>query len=88
MAGGTIVGGTIGLAAGLAVGASDAEMVFEIATDDVITVEESDTIATAAATMVDNRIHRLIVLRAGIPIGIVSSLDMAKLLVGPSDSRF
>jgi predicted transcriptional regulator len=55
-------------------------LVYEIGTPETVTIEPCDSVVKAARTMVERGIHRLIVVQAGIPIGILSSLDIARLV--------
>lgn len=50
--------------------------VSEIMTPHVISVEEDDTLKDVSSTMVQNRIHRVIVMDDGKVSGIISSLDI------------
>jgi predicted transcriptional regulator len=58
----------------------EAQIVYEIGTPIAVTVEETTPVKQAAELMVSRQIHRLVVVRAGFPIGILSSLDIAKLV--------
>ncbi len=56
--------------------------VADILTSVIYTVHESTDIATMADTMIQGRIHRLVVTRDEGVVGIVSTLDMLKALRG------
>jgi len=51
-------------------------MVFEIGTPITVTVEAGASLREAATEMTRNQVHRLVVVSAGRPIGIVSALDL------------
>ncbi len=51
-------------------------MVYEIGTPETITVHAETPLREAASLFVKNRIHRLVVVRKGVPIGIVSTFDI------------
>ena len=55
-------------------------MVYEIGTPVPITVEEDSTIEEAAAVLVRERIHRLVVVQGGRPVGILSTFDIVGLV--------
>jgi len=57
-----------------------AVMVYEIGTAESVLVGCEETIAAAARLMVQKHLHRLIVVHDGRPVGILSSLDMARLV--------
>jgi len=59
---------------------SDDLLVRDIMTPSVYTVPEDTPVATMAHTMVSGRIHRLLVTHRGHVIGIVTSLDLVRLL--------
>lgn len=48
--------------------------------DELITCTKDTTVGEMAATMVRQKIHRIIVVERNRPVGIVSSLDLARLL--------
>lgn len=52
--------------------------VADILTSVIYTVDESTDIGTMADSMIQGRIHRLVVTRDGAVVGIVSTLDMLK----------
>ncbi len=56
-------------------------LVREIMTPSVYTVAESIPVAQVAETMLRGHIHRLLVVRGSQAVGIISSLDLLKLLV-------
>jgi CBS domain-containing protein len=58
-------------------------LVQDIMTPAVYTVRDDAPVAALARTMVSGRIHRLFVTRAGRIVGIVTSLDLLKLLYDP-----
>ncbi len=62
----------------------DGLTVADILTSVIYQVDESTDIATMADTMIQGRIHRLVVTRDGGVVGIVSTLDMLKALRGVS----
>jgi CBS domain-containing protein len=53
----------------------------DIMTPTVFTVPESTPVSKLAKTMISGRIHRLLVTRRGRIVGIVTALDLLKLLV-------
>lgn len=53
----------------------------EIMTPTVYTVPESTPVSKLAQTMISGRIHRLLVTRRGRVVGIVTALDLLRLLV-------
>ena len=57
----------------------EAQMVYEIGTPIVVTVDEQATLREAAGLMAKREIHRLVVVRGGIPVGILTSLDVTRL---------
>ena len=59
----------------------------DIMVSDPITVSENTTIKKMAEIMVDNRIHRLIVMRKNTIVGIVSTLDMLYYISGREKSE-
>jgi len=56
-------------------------LVREIMTPTVYTVKEDTPVSEIARTMISGHIHRLLVTRAGQAVGIVTTLDLLKLLV-------
>jgi CBS domain-containing protein len=62
--------------------ASDDVLVRDIMTPALYTIAEDTPVPEIAHTMVAGRIHRLVVTRAGGMVGIVTSLDLVRLLVG------
>ena len=60
---------------------NESPTVGEIMTPTVYTVPEETPVAEMARTMVAGRIHRLFVTRRGEIVGIVTSLDLLKLLI-------
>lgn len=56
-------------------------LVREIMTPTVYTVKEDTAVSEIARTMISGHIHRLLVTRAGQAVGIVTTLDLLKLLV-------
>ncbi len=50
--------------------------VFEIGTPITITVDANATLRDVARQMTCNQVHRLVVVSAGVPVGIVSALDL------------
>lgn len=63
----------------------DGMTVADILTSVIYTVDESTDIASMADTMIQGRIHRLVVTRDGGVVGIVSTLDMLKALRSLAD---
>ncbi len=63
----------------------DGMTVAEILTPVVYQVTEDTDLASMADTMIQGRIHRLVVTRAGAVVGIVSTLDMLKAIRGLAD---
>jgi len=60
----------------------DATMAEDIMTGDPVTAEESTPVSELARRMIEARVHRIIVVdRLRVPIGIVTSLDLVKVLV-------
>ncbi|MBW2383349.1 MAG: CBS domain-containing protein [Deltaproteobacteria bacterium] len=51
-------------------------MVFEIGTPVTITVSASATLQDAARDLSEHQVHRLVVVRGGVPVGIVTALDI------------
>ena len=51
-------------------------MVFEIGTPITVTVDAGASLREAALTMTRHQVHRLVVVSAGVPAGIVSTLDI------------
>ncbi|HUU15196.1 MAG TPA: CBS domain-containing protein [Terriglobia bacterium] len=54
----------------------------EIMTPTVFTIPEDTPVEKIAQTMISGRVHRLLVTRRGRMVGIVTTLDLLKLLVG------
>lgn len=53
----------------------------EIMTKPAITILEDDTVAEAVRRMLERRVHRLPVVRDGVPVGIISRHDLLKMVV-------
>jgi len=53
----------------------------EIMTKSVLTIGEDDSVAEAVRRMLNERVHRLPVVRDGIPIGIITRHDLLKMVV-------
>ena len=53
----------------------------DVMTTAVVTVEEDDSVAEAIRNMLENRVHRIPVVRDDVPIGIISRHDLLKLVV-------
>ncbi|MGB2693413.1 MAG: CBS domain-containing protein [Thermodesulfobacteriota bacterium] len=53
----------------------------EIMSSPAITIAEDDTVAEAVRRMLEQKVHRLPVVRDGVPIGIVSRHDLLKMVV-------
>ncbi len=47
----------------------------------VVTVNEDDTVAEAIRRMLENRVHRIPVVRDDVPVGIISRHDLLKMVV-------
>lgn len=52
----------------------------DIMTPTIMEVREKDTVQQIADTMINNRIHRVVVTREKKPIGIISTADMLKVI--------
>jgi CBS domain-containing protein len=68
-------------------GGGGARHVSDIMTPTFFTVPDDTPASEIAKTMVAGRIHRLLVTRNGRIVGIVSALDLLKLLTGPPTKR-
>lgn len=55
------------------------QMVYEIGSPIPITVEVVSCVRKAARIMAEKRVHRLIVVKGGVPVGILTTLDIAQL---------
>lgn len=55
--------------------------VAELMTRDVAAVRETDSVESAIRQMLEHRVHRLPVLRDGVPVGIVARHDLLRLMV-------
>jgi len=53
----------------------------EIMSSPVETITEDDTVAEAVRKMLDHRVHRIPVVRDGVPVGMVSRHDLLKMVV-------
>ncbi len=53
----------------------------DIMKTDVVTVDEADSVAVAAARMVQHRIHRVIVTRKGAAVAVFSTRDMMRVVL-------
>lgn len=53
----------------------------QIMTKPALTINEDDTVAEAVRRMLEQRVHRLPVVRDGVPIGIISRHDLLKMVV-------
>jgi len=53
----------------------------EIMSSPVVTITEDDTVAEAVRKMLDHRVHRIPVVKDGVPVGIVSRHDLLKMVV-------
>lgn len=53
----------------------------EIMTKPVLTIGEDDSVAEAVRRMLNERVHRLPVVRDGIPVGIITRHDLLKMVV-------
>jgi len=58
-------------------------LVFEIGTPVTITVDSTASLREAAIQMTRNQVHRLVVVSAGTPVGIISSLDLVAQIANP-----
>ena len=56
----------------------------EVMRSQVVTCDVSTTIAKVAQLLLQHHIHRIIVVQADKPVGIISSLDLEKLLAEPA----
>jgi CBS domain-containing protein len=59
-----------------------ARSVRDVMTPTIHAVKDSDPVAVVAKAMLDQHIHRLIVMRGADVVGIISSLDLLKVLAG------
>lgn len=57
------------------------ETVKSVMTTAVVTVEEEDSVEESIRMMLENRVHRIPVIRDDVPVGIVSRHDLLKLVV-------
>ena len=53
----------------------------ELMSRDVVTIGETDSIETAIERMLKHRVHRLPVLRDGVPVGILARHDLLRLMI-------
>jgi CBS domain-containing protein len=63
----------------------------EVMTRKVVTVREDDPVAEAIRRMCESRVHRLPVVRDGVVVGVVSRLDLLRLMLSvglPLESAF
>jgi CBS domain-containing protein len=60
---------------------NEGPLVRQIMTPTVYTIPEGTAVAQIAKTMISGRIHRLLVTRRARVVGIITTLDMLKLLV-------
>ena len=58
-----------------------------VMSDQVLTVAPDDTLVAAARTMLDARVHHLVVVDGGAVAGIVSSFDLLRELAGDVEAR-
>lgn len=56
-------------------------MVKEVMTTPAITITEDETVAEAVRRMLDHKVHRLPVVKDGVPLGMVSRHDLLKMVV-------
>jgi len=61
--------------------ASDDLTVRDIMTPAVVSVTEDATVSEVASKMLDSHVHRLVVTRGGLPLGIITTSDLLGLLV-------
>lgn len=54
----------------------------EVMTRDVVTVTEDEPVEVAARRMCDEHVHRLPVVRNGVPVGIVARHDLLRVMIG------
>jgi CBS domain-containing protein len=59
-----------------------ARSVRDVMTPTIHAVKDADPVAVVARAMIDQHIHRLIVMRGADAVGIISSLDLLKVLAG------
>lgn len=52
----------------------------EFMVEDVVTVMPRDSVRAVAAKMVENKVHRVVVVEGRTPVGIITSLDIAGLV--------
>ena len=60
-------------------------LVREIMTEKILSVRTDASVSQMAETLIDARVHRLLVVDQGKLVGIISSTDLLGLLVEPSD---
>ena len=53
----------------------------EVMSSPAVTVTEDDTVAEAVRRMLDHRVHRLPVVRDGVPVAMISRHDLLKMVV-------
>jgi CBS domain-containing protein len=58
----------------------ESRTVADVMTPVVTTVAEETPVRGVARTMLDAHIHRVVVVRDGVPVGVISSLDLLRLL--------
>lgn len=51
-------------------------LVRELMTPDVLTVDEESTVSSAARDLIEQRVHRVFVMRGGVPVGVLSTRDI------------
>lgn len=56
-------------------------VVKEIMSSPAVTIQEDETVAEAVRKMLEKRVHRLPVVRDGIPVGMISRHDLLKMVV-------
>lgn len=63
------------------------ERVIEHATDDIVSVDEDDSIGHAASVMAEAEVRHLAVTRRGVIIGVISVRDVIAVLAAPSNEN-
>lgn len=51
-------------------------LVFEIGTPITVTIDAGASLRDAAREMIDNQVHRLVVVSGGAPVGVIAALDL------------
>jgi CBS domain-containing protein len=69
---------------GPTIGGLPERRVRDVMTPHLLTVSSADPVATAAERMMDHRVHRLVVIDEGRLVGIVTALDLLRLVAQPA----